>query len=648
MRKGVSTGRAPFRGAARYFRRLLVRGISAVSLAVWLAPAQAGIPAKVLFQDYEFTRLRLSPDGNRLAVRARIAGRPNYNLVVIDLQTLRPRQVTGLKTADVWRFWWASNDRLLFRTRDEHGFPVGGLQLVALDGKRYREYVAGSYSRRSYAHPDSILVYNRSRRGGTNFARINVNTQSEKTLARGEPGHQQWVADRADVVRAKVVREVTKNDSWVDRFYYRDSEDAEWALMWETVDGKNGVVPLGFDGDNRTLYVKSDVDRHNWAIFEFDTAKRALGRLVFGHDAVDVERLIFSRSKNAVVGVRYYEHGPQAHYLDPERRDLIRQLHANFPDHRVSTQFTDDGRRAVLWVHSDRSPGTYYLWEKQTNRIRKLLTIASWIDEKQMVPMEPVTYEARDGLTIHGFLSRPANTRGPAPLVVVPHGGPFGVRDEWGFDRVAQYFSSHGYAVLRINFRGSSGYGEAFIRAGYGEWGGKMQDDVSDGVRWAIGQGIADPDRVCIFGGSYGGYAAAMGLIRTPELYRCGVVYVGVTDLLQLTSRYKHVRGYAKHPVLAWADRAIGDRWKDRRRLADTSPVNLAQHIQDPVFIVHGKRDPVVPILHAVRFRKALERHGKEFDWYVEDKEGHGFYKSENRIELYSRVLDFLNRHTAR
>jgi dipeptidyl aminopeptidase/acylaminoacyl peptidase len=260
-----------------------------------------------------------------------------------------------------------------------------------------------------------------------------------------------------------------------------------------------------------------------------------------------------------------------------------------------------------------------------------------------MRPKEAIALKARDGLELHGYVTRPAGD-GPHPLVVLPHGGPHGVRDSWEYDPEVQLLAIRGYAVLQVNFRGSGGYGTDFETAGYGEWGAKMQDDLTDATRWAIEQKIAPADRICIYGASYGGYAALMGAAREPDLYRCAIGYAGVYDLpLMWESGDTPDSNFGR----AYLERVIGS---DTATLRARSPVYNAQSIKAPVLLIHGKEDGRVDYQHAKRMRAALEEHQKKVEWLALGGEGHGIYDEDSRREVYERILQFLDAnlmHTA-
>lgn len=296
-----------------------------------------------------------------------------------------------------------------------------------------------------------------------------------------------------------------------------------------------------------------------------------------------------------------------------------------------------DGKHGLVRVWGDRSSPDTYRFDYQQKHADFLLS-ANQLDPAQMVAMTPISLKARDGLPLHGYLLLPKDSSGKKlPLVVIPHGGPWDVKDEWGYDSEAQLLVSRGYAVLKVNYRGSSGYGKSFVTAGYHQWGKQMQDDVTDATRWAIGQGIADPRRVCIFGSSYGGYAALMGAVKEPELYRCAAGLFGVYDLPSLYSQ---------------GDSADSIMWQNdlkehlgRDGLEDISPSLHADRINIPVLLAAGREDQTAPPSHTEKMRDALRKLGKPVEAVIYDAEGHGFYKDEDSIDFYTKLLAFLDRN---
>jgi dipeptidyl aminopeptidase/acylaminoacyl peptidase len=294
-------------------------------------------------------------------------------------------------------------------------------------------------------------------------------------------------------------------------------------------------------------------------------------------------------------------------------------------------------------------PGTIYLLDTDKLKLEEIARTRPWIDPKQMAARKPVHYAARDGLDIPAYLTLPRNAddRKP-PLVVIIHGGPWVRGFNWGFDPLAQFFASRGYAVLEPEFRGSDGYGWKLFTAGIKQWGLSMQDDITDGVEWLIKQGTVDKDRICLYGGSYGGYATLWGLIKTPDLYKCGVAYVAVTDInlmFDITwSDMARVRSSQR-----WLDYGakdlIGDPDKDAEKFRSVSPLYNAASLKAPVLLAYGAADTRVPLKHGLEFRSALADDHKIYEWIVYDNEGHGFNKDDNRFDFYRRVDAFLKQY---
>jgi dipeptidyl aminopeptidase/acylaminoacyl peptidase len=332
----------------------------------------------------------------------------------------------------------------------------------------------------------------------------------------------------------------------------------------------------------------------------------------------------------------------RTHWIDPQWAGIMAAVQSQFPEHALLlTSISDDEKRFVVRTFSDRDPGQYLLGEMGPRGLglRPITAVRPAIKPEEMARMMPIRYAARDGLEIHGYLTKPVGAGNrPSPLLVMPHGGPFGPRDSWNFNPEVQFLANRGYAVLQPNFRGSGGYGRSFERAGYREWGGKMQDDLTDAVQWAIREGHADPERVGIIGASYGGYAALAGVAFTPELYRVGINYVGVSDL-RLITRFDLRTDAAS---TAWFERAVG---RDPQLLAARSPVEHVSRIRVPTLHAYGRNDPRVRFEHWEALERELKRHGKVYESLIEDREGHGFEKEETATGFYGAVERFLARH---
>jgi acylaminoacyl-peptidase len=295
---------------------------------------------------------------------------------------------------------------------------------------------------------------------------------------------------------------------------------------------------------------------------------------------------------------------------------------------------------AILSVRSANHPVEFYIYDIKNKQLSYLLNASPWLKAEQLAQTQAIFYKSRDGLDIHAILTLPDNKEAKnLPLIMLPHGGPHGPRDYLDYDSDAKVLAQHGYAVLQPNFRGSGGFGRSFLQAGYQNWGTTMIDDMTDGVLHLVKEGIVDQNRVCAYGGSYGGYAALMSAVREPDLYKCTVGFVGVFDLNLM---YTDGDIPQRKSGINYLEMAIG---RDQQRLDAQSPIKHLDKLKAPVFIIHGKEDQRVPIIHADRLRAELEKRNHPFEWLVKEKEGHGFYKPENNVERWEKMLAFFDKY---
>jgi dipeptidyl aminopeptidase/acylaminoacyl peptidase len=620
--------------------------LTALALA---APARAddAIPLEDFFRDFTFDEIKVSPDGSKVAALSK--WKDHLNLYVIDLKTKRPTQLTGLTTMDVTNVHWIGNGRLIF-TGIEDGYLTGGLFAIDADGRNSRALAAsvkqqgnrGSYVYRATdfldycgTSTDEILVVSNERREfDPDVYRLNVHSGVKRMVARNPGDVHAWVADGTGAVR------VGFGEKGREQFLvFRNSAVGEWREIkrWDFLDGT--IQPLAFDRDNRLLYVASSLGRNTTAICLFDPSTGQNTKELFADPTYDAENVITSRSDRSLLGYFYQAEKPVWVWTDEGIRKLQQMIDEALPGTRnyfYSRSF--DNTWVVIIAASDRDPGTFHLLNTRTLTIEKLVARAAWIKPARMAEMKPIQYQARDGLTIHGYLTLPPGVDPhKLPLVVNPHGGPW-YRDGWGFDPEVQFLASRGYAVLRMNFRGSTGYGRKWLEAGYGQWGLAMQDDITDGVHWAVSQGIADPRRIAIYGASYGGYATMAGLAFTPELYRCGINYVGVTDIELLLRTIPK----AWESVRAQLEVTTGDVKRGRERLEGTSPLRNAHKIRVPVFFAYGELDDRVDMKHATRLAAVLRQNRIPIKWMTRPDEGHGYRHWDNKIAFYQTMEQFL------
>ncbi len=602
------------------------------------------IPVEDFFRLPEKAQFSISPDGTHYAWLAPWEGR--MNVFVASIETLGTKDEAGLRlTSDTRRdipaHGWAGSDRILYvqdagGDENYHIYSVsaagGGVKdLTPFDGVR-----AGIVD--ILEEDDEHILIDMNRRDRTVFDvyRLNVLT-GELEMAAENPGNiVGWGTDHDGKIRIALQYAGTTT-----KVLYRESESEEWRAIFET-DFRDDVSPRIFTADNKKLYITSDIGRDKSALYEYDPADGSQ-KLIYENDEAGVGGLIWSDLNKKLLGVTYYTDKSHRHYFDKEAEDFYNMLQAQFPGLSVGvSSISKDEKRMFVAVSSDRVPGRLYYYDKdQPGKFVSVTNFRPWLKEDYLAEMKPISYTARDGLTIHGYLTLPVGVEPKnLPAIVVVHGGPES-RDGWGYDTEAQLLANRGMAVLQVNYRISTGYGKAFWEAGFKQWGLKQQDDITDGVKWLVDQGVADPQRIAIYGGSYGGYATLMGLIKTPELYACGVDYVGVSSLFTL---FDSIPPYWK-PLLEKMYETIGHPEKDKAQFEATSPTLNADKIRAPLFIAQGANDPRVVKSQSDAMVEAMRKRGVEVQYMVKENEGHGFHNEENRFDFYRAMEKFLAEH---
>jgi dipeptidyl aminopeptidase/acylaminoacyl peptidase len=359
---------------------------------------------------------------------------------------------------------------------------------------------------------------------------------------------------------------------------------------------------------------------------------------------VDVTFMAYSRKRKVPTTISYITWKRGYKFLDNTVADLYKRLEKELKNVEIVLISTNkDEDKFIIRTYSDRSLGSFYFYDKTKDELVKIADVSPWLSESELANMKPIEYKTRDGLTIHGYLTLPVGVVPKnLPVVVNPHGGPW-ARDVWTFNPEVQFLANRGYAVLQMNFRGSTGYGRKFWEASFGEWGLKMQDDVTDGVEWLKKQGIADPNRIAIYGGSYGGYCSLAGVTFSPDLYACAIDYVGVSNLFTFM---KTIPPYWE-PYRKMLYEMVGNPGEitDSLRLRATSPVFHTNRIKVPLLIAQGAKDPRVNQAESDQIVDALKTRNVAVEYILKENEGHGFQNQENRFEFYGRMEKFLEKH---
>src|SRR5438045_9582741 len=390
------------------------------------------------------------------------------------------------------------------------------------------------------------------------------------------------------------------------------------------------------------MYASSNSGRDKSSIVVIDPETAKETQLVYENPEVDVDSLAFSKKRKVLTLASFDTWKLERHFFDPKTESIYKTLSDKLPGYEIDVAAHDKAEEKFIVVaNNDRTPGSRYLLEKKSGQLTKLADVAPWLKEEQLAPMKAIEFKTRDGLTIHGYLALPLG-RDPKnlPVVVNPHGGPW-ARDSWGYNPEVQFLANRGYAVLQVNFRGSTGFGRKFWESSFKQWGKTMQDDISEGVQWLIEQGIADPKRVAIYGGSNGGYATLAGVKFTPDLYAAAVDYVGVSNLFTFLNT---IPPYWK-PYLDMFHEMVGDLQKDKDLLTSTSPALNAEKIKTPLFVAQGAQIGRASKAESDQIVNGLKKRGIDVEYMIKENEGHGFHNEEKKFDLYEATEAFLAKH---
>jgi dipeptidyl aminopeptidase/acylaminoacyl peptidase len=639
--------------------------VSCVAVHVRPAKAADAVDLGMFVRRDAFTDIKLSPDGEFLA--ATVQREDRTGLVVLSRKDNRVVSAASLgKNNHVADFWWVNPERVMFSVAQK----LGSLDLPQLTGELYAMNADGSKKENLLGYrvenegpgtriqpkkaeavagflvdtlPDDdrnvvVMVRPFGDLSYTRAEKMDVYSGRRVLLARAPVQESDFLTDAAGIVRFAYGR----TSSNANQLYYREGDGKEWQRINDEMDTARVEIPLGFGTDQRVAYLSIEQPDGTDAIVAMDvgTGQR---KDVLRNANVDPDAVLSSLDgKGVPTAAVFFDGKPSVVPLDPQHGDarLLRALQETFPGEFVEvTSTTRDGKLALVQVSSDRNPGDFYIFDVAARKMDYLLSRRDWLDPERLAPSTPIQLKARDGLVLRGYMTLPrSGGEKNLPLIVYPHGGPYGVRDRWGFDSDVQMLAAAGYAVLQVNFRGSGGYGRAFQQAGAREWGGTMQDDLTDATRWAIQSGVADSKRICIYGASYGAYAALTGAAKEPDLYRCAAGNVGVYDLPMM-----HSRGDTQEAK--WGRTYLRDWIGEAKDLAPVSPTNMATRIKAPVFLAAGGEDERAPIQHTELMERRLKAAGVPVEASYYPTEGHGYYKEENQRDYYTKLLAFFSRH---
>lgn len=613
------------------------------------------IPLQDFIKTAEFVSVKISPDGDKLAGIVDENG--SHKIAVIDLKKMKPLSAIAFgENRKIATYGWNDNNHLLLDINKTVGFldrkgKWEAMFYMDAKGKKKKELFNRGNSNGAYivdTLPEdprhAIVVTSNSGANLPRLVKYNLRTGTERKF--GKPADQYAGVPRLDKNKKAVVSLAYNPKTASSYLYYKlpDAPNTEWKKL-DLSQGKSEVTTTfaGSSTQPDTVYLLSNHDASTIGVFSLNLRTGELKK-IYRNPRVDVEQPIFNLNKE-VIGFRLNPDYPQVFWVEPKDPIAVtyQGLMQALPGRNIVIyNHTNDGKKLVFLANGDKYPGDFYLLNLHNNKVAKLVSARGWLKPEQLAEVKPITLKARDGLELHGYLTLPPGKEPKnLPLLVNPHGGPHGPRDYWQFNPETQLLANRGYAVLQVNFRGSGGYGRDFQQAGYRKWGREMQDDVTDTTLWAVEQGIADKNRICLYGGSYGGYATLQGLVREPDLYKCGIGYVGVYDLETLRSCGDiATRG---HYGKAFLNRVIG---KDADELKANSPAKNADRIKAKVFLAHGEDDVRVPMCQLKQMVKGLKKSGKVEgkDYFVMTRdEGHGYHNPKNRTDFYSAALKFLD-----
>lgn len=611
------------------------------------------IPLEAFFGNATVSQYRISPDGRNLAFLADMQNR--IGIAVMDLATGKVDKLVRSEE-DIESFVWKGNDHVLYFA-DVGGNEAAAVQSISLSTRRIVRIIESfgknnegrQGGQRGYVesiwrtNPEKIIIY------GTRDKKARYGSMYEVSISTGRRSALGGYTDEEDAVFNHIfdqqgrIRARLRHTFEGIVFEARLREEGNFTtLVRYPRDIQLAEAPLATVlADHQTLLCVDYSEHDSGALVAWDlnTGRKAETRFV--PPTGEISSLILSNDRRELLGVRYSADKTHTHWFDAGMRAIQANLDGAFPENtNLILDWSDDLQRFVIVSSSDREPGLYFLLDKTRGKplLMALGSSRPSLPGQHLAKVEVVRYPARDGLEIQGYLTRPKGQTTPGPLILIPHGGPYGIRDMWGYDAEVQFLANRGYTVLQVNYRGSGGFGRKFLEAGRLEWGKKMQDDLTDAVKWAITQGYADPQRVCIYGASYGGYAALAGVTFTPELYKCAVNYVGVSDLTYLGREDGASRIRLDIFHNAWIH-------PDMEELRRRSPANYVANIRVPTLHAYGENDPRVDIRHWKRLKAELDKHKKPYEYLREGDEGHGFSNAEARIRFYTRLEQFLGKN---
>ena len=623
-----------------------------------ISSSENQIPTEVFGSPPLVSSVKISPSGKKLAMYVTLKNGDSAILVreLTKKEPLRPVVTSDNKSLKLLGFNWFNDETILasaWLAEDYYQTKLDNVRLlrVKVDGSGFKPlfkkrhfkdmpFIPPQQSIIDYLSDDDEHVLVRVRTSSYRYpdvVKLNVDKNSIDILQKAKTQVVSWMTDQQG--RVRIGRKYDRDAEISGSIIFKDLKTKKWRTIWKFAQfSEDEVSVLGFGEDPNKIWYEA-YNHGRIAVFFTDLSKQNLEpALVYSHPTRDVDTYLrYKKGSDEPIGIGFRDKNYHLITWDKEQAQFEKSIYQQFPDKEVHFGTTsDDGNRYILFVENSSTPGSFYLGDKKRGTLELIAQSYPELVNAELPPKEVVNYKARDGLDIEAFLTLPKDKNSNLPAIIFPHGGPIAADEAEGFDYWTSFFANRGYAVLQMNFRGSTGYGYDFMKAGLGQWGKQMQFDVEDATKWIINEGIADPKRICIVGGSYGGYAALMG-VATSDLYQCAVSFAGVTDVLEL---YDSSRRYGGEETLK---KMFGS--KSRSELREVSPVNLANQIKAPVLLVQGEDDSRVLLKHGEKMRDALQEAGVDYIYIQQENSDHFLTLKWNRLEFFQETEKFLAKH---
>ncbi len=627
------------------------------------AEEKFSISAETFGQLRNITKVQLSPNGKRVASLRNFKGQMALVTESLDPAEKGQIYVSGSGGGEFRWFRWLNNDRLAVSigfAAKRYGNNSTETRFVAIDWdkknpinlvKKQKVRNWGSISSYmwvsqfqdnviSYLSDDSdhiLLALDGEKINYPDVYRVNIHTGDRKRVLKSKENVIAWKADEKGAIRLGISHYKAKT-----RIIYRETGKGSWKTIarYDVIDDDIPFSFYGFSSDPKVIYVTKLDEQGEQAYYRYDMDKGEFIEKITNKDGANVTGIDIDKAGN-IEDYTYLDDNEETVHKSKLWRSLSRMLDKNFPDHEAYiTSYSKDKKQFIIYVYSATNPGDYYFLDLNSGRLDWFSEVYPGLDDDKLSPMKSVTYQARDGLEIQAYLSLPMgiseDNAKNLPTVIMPHGGPF-AHDSYGYDYWVQFLTTRGYAVLQMNYRGSTGKGQEFEEMGHNEWGGKMLDDINDGTRWMIAEGYTDPKRICIVGGSYGGYAALQNLVKEPDFYKCSVSLAPVTDMLTF---FRNARKY-----LGLKDRYLPYIRNEEGSLSDISPYRHVDKINVPVLLFHGTDDRSVDYKHSKMFAKAMKKKKKNIRFITLEDGDHHLSRQKHRIKFFQEMEKFLKKN---